>query len=86
MDGGTVWNVNADSAIQGCLSKGFNENQIIVDVLICDLIEIDSISEIKHTFGNWRRGRKIRGYYSSTDEISTYLAAYPHAHWRYLFQ
>lgn len=40
MDGGTVWNVNIDSAIQGCLNKGFKEEQIIVDVFLCDVIDI----------------------------------------------
>jgi len=26
MDGGTVWNANISSAINGCLSKGFTQS------------------------------------------------------------
>lgn len=86
MDGGTVWNLNADSAIQGCLSKGFTESQIIVDVMICDVIEVDDDFQPGHTIGNWRRARKIRSYYGDSDSMTSTLAAYPDAQWRYLFQ
>ena len=36
MDGGTIWNINVDSAINQCLDMGFAQADIIVDVLICD--------------------------------------------------
>ena len=35
MDGGTVWNVNISSAINGCLTKVDDESKITVDILIC---------------------------------------------------
>ena len=35
MDGGTIWNINIDGAIKGCLEKGFAESEIIVDVSLC---------------------------------------------------
>ena len=35
MDGGTVYNTNANSAIQLCLQNGYEEEQIVLDVLIC---------------------------------------------------
>jgi predicted acylesterase/phospholipase RssA len=35
MDGGTIYNVNIPSAIQGCLDKGYPQEKIIVDTLVC---------------------------------------------------
>ena len=36
MDGGTVWNVNLNSAIEQCMTIVDNYEDIIVDVAICD--------------------------------------------------
>jgi predicted acylesterase/phospholipase RssA len=35
MDGGTVWNVNIDSAINQCHDMGATDDEITLDVLIC---------------------------------------------------
>ena len=37
MDGGTIWNLNIDKAIEQCKAMGVTDHQkIIVDVAICD--------------------------------------------------
>ena len=35
MDGGTIWDINVDAAINQCLDLGYAQTDIIVDVLIC---------------------------------------------------
>jgi predicted acylesterase/phospholipase RssA len=35
MDGGTVWNVNVDSAVEQCLAMGYDEKDIIIDAVVC---------------------------------------------------
>ena len=35
MDGGTIWDVDIDYAINTCLDKGFAQKDIIIDVLTC---------------------------------------------------
>ena len=35
MDGGTVYNVNTQGAVEQCLDAGFTESQIVMDILIC---------------------------------------------------
>ena len=35
MDGGTIWDVNIDSAVNICLDMGFDQKDIIIDVLTC---------------------------------------------------
>ena len=39
MDGGTVWNVNLNSAIDQCMEIVDSYEDIIVDVAICDYSE-----------------------------------------------
>ena len=53
MDGGTVWDVNIDSAVNQCLDSGFAEEDIIMDVIICGYS-----AKAEHTVGkdaihNW---------------------------------
>jgi hypothetical protein len=35
MDGGTTWNLNISSAVNGCLTMVDDESKITIDVLIC---------------------------------------------------
>ena len=39
MDGGTVWNVNVNSAVRQCMDMGYDQSDIIVDVLVCSYTE-----------------------------------------------
>ena len=36
MDGGTVYNINLEGAVQQCLDLVDSESKIIVDVFICE--------------------------------------------------
>lgn len=83
MDGGTVWNVNVASAINGCLTKVDTLEQIIVDVLICTPHVMETAVPGK-TIDNFLRGRNIRKWYSNADGIQTAIAAFPGVNWRYL--
>ncbi len=70
MDGGTTWNINVSSAVNGCKSLGFDEAHITVDVFICGgSTDIDPKDEIGHTLNNFRRARKINDYYNNVDAI-----------------
>lgn len=86
MDGGTTWNINIPSAINGCLDQGFLLEQIVVDVVVCSTLDVDSDFDPGHTLKNFQRGRKIKKYYSGRDAIQTSLAAYPGVNWRYLIE
>lgn len=76
MDGGTLINVNIPSAINGCLAKGFREDQIILDTVMCSNPSLDAATDgtTKH---NWFRARHIRKFYSNLDSIQQWIAAYP---------
>lgn len=62
MDGGTTWNLNISSAVNGCKALGFDEERITVDVLICGSADLITPGEEGKTLHNFQRGRKIKKY------------------------
>ncbi len=40
MDGGTVWDVNIDSAIKWCLEKVDSLNKITIDIMLCGVNDL----------------------------------------------
>ena len=71
MDGGTTWNVNIVSAIQGCMTKVDSYEKIIVDVMICSKHDMPPVSEDGTTLENLLRKRKIRSHHTGRDAIQT---------------
>lgn len=86
MDGGTVWNVNIISAIEGCQGKGYTNEQIVVDVLICNApAMIEKLDKPpKNSMDAFMRQRAISKYHNGLDSIGTQIRAYPGVQWRYL--
>lgn len=59
MDGGTTWNVNIASAINGCLEVVDDESKITVDILICNNSEMQTETDTNSTVSNLLRRRQI---------------------------
>ena len=53
MDGGTVWNVNIDSAVKRCHENGFENEDIIVDIAVCDKLHEPKNPVARGGWGNW---------------------------------
>lgn len=86
MDGGTIYNVDVWSAINQCLEVVEDESDIIVDIAICDNYALGSEEKLgKNSFSEFFRGRSIKNYYSSSNEIADAKRAYPNVNWRSLF-
>ena len=84
MDGGTVWDVNISSAINGCLDLVDDESKITVDILICGNSEIKTEASTKSTIENILRSHQIKSYYSGINAIQNQIRAFPNVNWRYL--
>ena len=70
MDGGTVYNINVEAAIQQCMEVVDDESKIIVDVFICGASPDPTQEEqIGKTYENFFRGWGLDRYYSSTDSL-----------------
>jgi len=44
MDGGTVWNTNLVSGVLKCREMGYDDVNIIVDILNCDAYSIKQLN------------------------------------------
>lgn len=88
MDGGTTWNVNVASAIQGCLDMvGGDQTKVTVDILICSASDKPEYqTDTGSVLENLLRRRAIRQYYSGRDAIQTQVRSFPNVNWRYLFE
>ena len=56
MDGGTVYNTDANDAVQGCLNAGYAEEDIVLDIIECNKSAgvyptEDEVS--KNAYDNW---------------------------------
>lgn len=70
MDGGTVWNVNLDTAINQCLEHFVDKQEdIIVDIAICGTLNRPGQPPKRGGAGNWMLGREIKKAYSDTSQI-----------------
>ena len=63
MDGGTVWNVNLDSAIKECMKVVDDYSDIILDVAICGYSPQPEAEIEKNALKNWMAAKEIKDYY-----------------------
>ena len=69
MDGGTVWDVNIDSAINQCLEVVDSEEDIIIDVAICGFSSRQGHTVSKNAAVNFMSGRDERNFYQNTNSV-----------------
>lgn len=87
MDGGTVWNVNIDSAVNYCLDKGYPEDKIILDVLICDGYRSSTRTQtVGKTIHNYMDSHHIRQLYNNLNAVQGELDTYPDINIRYFIK
>jgi len=85
MDGGTVWNLNLNTAVQQCLDDGFTSENIIVDVAICGYTSFPETDIEKNSMKNWQTARSVRDYYLNSNSLWEQAKAYPGINMRYNF-
>lgn len=86
MDGGTVWDINVESAVNQCLELVESEADIIVDVIIVGTPEKAGYQVSKNAMENWQDAKSIGDFYSDMNEIESALAAFPDVERRYYIQ
>ena len=84
MDGGTIWNINIDGAVKGCMEKGFAENEIVVDMLSCYPRSVKQEAAISgNAMQNFLENRAVSKFYHGTRDMYSQLQAYPKVNFRY---
>ena len=86
MDGGTVWNVNADSAIQQCMEMVDDPADIVLDVAICGYSAPPGGEVSGNAIHNWNLAKQARDFYGGSNSFYAQLEAYPGLEARYYFQ
>ena len=87
MDGGTVWNVNVDSALRQCKEMGATNEEITLDIAICGYsVKPDVV--LGNSVNNYMQARNLHKFYDGrvNDNPDRELAAYPGVNVRYYFQ
>ena len=86
-DGGTIWSVDPFSAVEQCRELVDNDEDIILDVMICmgDPTVPSEETVDKNAFTNLRRGSTIREGNAGGRSITEAMRAYPDVDFRYLF-
>ena len=85
VDGGTVWNVNIDSAIDQCLEIVDDPADIIIDVLMCSSNSHTGFEISNNAMENWMNGFEIHKSYNGMNAVTEQFDAYPEIQQRYYF-
>ena len=87
MDGGTIYGLNIDSAINQCLEVVDDPSDIILDVMICGVLPPPTGEEkTGNTIQNMKRKKSWQDYYKANTSVVEQLKAYPTVNLRYFFE
>ena len=85
MDGGTVYNINAEGVIASCLDGIVDdESKITLDIVLCSNHDMPAEDDVGKVIGNYQRGKNIRGFYSSSDTLAFTMKGHPNVNYRYI--
>ena len=85
MDGGTVYNINAEGVIASCMDGIVDdESKIILDIVLCSNHDMPAEDNVGKVIGNYQRGKNIRGFYSSSDTLAFTMKGHPTINYRYI--
>jgi len=84
VDGGSIWNTNIFSAVDGCREMGFDDSNIIVDYVLCGGQTLkkrstDDFHALKHLLN----ARDISNFYSGMADVERSKIFYPDVNFRY---
>lgn len=85
MDGGTIWNVNLEAAIQRCREIVDRDEDIILDVAICSDGKLESINATGNTIENYLRTWNLASYQNSLNDVREQRRGNPKIQYRYFF-
>ena len=90
VDGGAFTNLDLSEAIMKCRDKGFKDEDMIVDVILCfdKVVDIDrwtiEQSKYKNAYDLYSRHIALRDFYYYYEDITRVVRGYPKVHFRHL--
>ena len=86
IDGGSVWNINIDAAINKCLDMGYESKDIIIDAAACSYHTPNAQEASRSALDNFMGARDIRSYYIGMDAIQAEIRSHNDVEYRFYFQ
>ena len=90
VDGGLFTNLDMAEAIIKCRERGFEDKDIIVDVIMCfdKVVTVDEWSKEFHKYKNafeiYLRKEDLRNFYYYYEDVTRVVAGYPNVQFRHL--
>ena len=83
VDGMTAYNLNAQEAIDRCRDLGYDDDKIIIDMLVCKVTKnLDSWNSGYNSFQNFMYARNINDDHHNDDAVAGVKRANPDVNWR----
>jgi predicted acylesterase/phospholipase RssA len=85
LDGGMVWTSDINSAIAECRSLGFEDENIIIDHIMCDETHLLPEEEVNlfHSLKTGLRALNIQSFYNHMQNVEREMILFPHVDFRY---
>ena len=84
-DGAAVYDIDIFSAINNCLTRGVNEEDVVVDVILTSSAQLKTVDANDYrSLSMLFRYLEINSYYSSLDGLLRARFAYPNVNFRYI--
>jgi predicted patatin/cPLA2 family phospholipase len=86
IDGGCVWNLDVGGAVRRCLEVVDDEEDIIVDIILCSSYDLAEPGDLKNfkAFSHYLRAQEIMEWNTLMEELLKQQALYPSINFRYV--
>ena len=85
MDGGTVWNANLASAIDRCREIVDRDEDIIMDVIVCNDGNLDTMNATGDTIENFLRSFTVSMFHNGLSDVRDIRRTESKVNYRYFF-
>ena len=83
VDGMTAYNLNAQEAIDRCRDLGYDDDKIVIDMLVCKVTkDLNSWDSGYNSYQNFMYARNINDDHHNDDAVAGVKRANPNVNWR----
>jgi predicted acylesterase/phospholipase RssA len=88
VDGGSIWNIDIPSAVRRCKEVVDNDEDIIVDMILCGSNppvsgpkkDLSKFSALSH----YQRAQEIKSFYDTMNKVERGMSLFPQVNFRYI--
>eukprot|EP00343_Euplotes_focardii_P000758 CAMPEP_0205800326 /NCGR_PEP_ID=MMETSP0205-20121125/1962_1 /ASSEMBLY_ACC=CAM_ASM_000278 /TAXON_ID=36767 /ORGANISM="Euplotes focardii, Strain TN1" /LENGTH=337 /DNA_ID=CAMNT_0053063257 /DNA_START=32 /DNA_END=1042 /DNA_ORIENTATION=- len=86
IDGGCIWNLDVTGAVRRCKEIVEDEEDIIIDIILCSFYSLTPIEEIRKygPLDHYFRGIEIQDWQNNMQDVERAVRNYPKVNFRYV--